>query len=100
MQISVELKPHVGITMTPLGPVTVPLDQYFVIAKTDMGSIHAGYVGTKPNAIFSGMEAFTRLPENLKTEIVRQVNEKLGGERKVTEQPIGKWPDEPNEDDE
>ena len=85
MQVDIELRPHVGVTQTPLGPVQVELDQYMVMATAPEAErpLFCGFVCKHQGAPFNGSFEFARLPKALKDAIHNGVKEKLGESRCV-----------------
>lgn len=89
MQLTVTLKPHVGYQDTELGRVEVEHDQWMVFAQGEEGPpIQMGYVGKQAGRPFNGFENYTKLPEVMRVEIERQLNEQLGDKRRVFMQPV------------
>ena len=99
MKLTVELRPHIGLQQTDFGPVEVEHDQYmvFVSGETTSHPVQMGYVGKALGAPFNGLETFAKLPQVLQTDIVAQINAKLGGTRKVGV-PVLDEPEEESED--
>ena len=100
MQVSVELRPHVGITQTPLGPVEVDHKQFLVMASTQFteNPVCVGYVGTQDGAPFNGLHPFRKLPQDVKDQIIELVTAAKGGTTvKVFEPPPPIIPDEDDE---
>jgi len=97
MQVTVELRPHIGVQMTPLGPAEVEHDQYVVMASTPFSGkpIQMGYIGKKPGSPFNGIHTFRKLSEDQKAAIVSQIESMRGEEGlRVFEPPPP--PDEPS----
>ena len=75
MEVTVELRPHVGETQTALGPVKVEHNQYMVVASTPFAAkpIQVGYLGKQPGAPFNGLHSFRKLPDEMKAAIIAEL---------------------------
>jgi len=75
MQLTVELRQHIGTAQTELGPVEVEHNQFIVMASTPFSKhpIHVGYVGKQKGAPFNGLHSFRKLPQELKSAVQREL---------------------------
>ena len=80
MKLEIELRQHRGIVQTHLGDYEVDLPQYMVLAHNrDEGTtMHVGYLGHDPAAVFNGSLLLGELPEALQKEIVAGVSAAAG----------------------
>lgn len=70
--IKVELKPHIGETITEAGSIEVELPQKVIFVN----DVWAGYVGNAPGSQISII--LKSLPDNMLAEIKRKVDELRG----------------------
>ena len=87
MDLTVELRPHVGKMNTNLGAIDVEHDQWMVFGKTPEieRPIFLGYIGKREGSPFNGYTTYRDLPQSLKDEVVKQVTTLAGWAPKAYE---------------
>jgi len=106
MQITVELRPHIGKTQTLFGPVDLEHDQWMVFATSSdvvrPTTIFLGYIGKKEGSAFNGYTTYRDLPPQLKSDVVCQVSSLVGWPLTAYEpstSPVEEIDDEPDEEE-
>lgn len=82
MQITVELRPHIGKTQTVFGAVDLEHDQWMVFATSvdvaQPATVFLGYVGKRDGSCFNGYTTYRDLPPAMKLDVVQQVSVLVG----------------------
>lgn len=80
MQLTIELRPHIGKMNTAIGVIDVEHDQWMVYGKTPEieKAIFLGYIGKREGSPFNGYTTYRDLPQCAKDAVVEQVAKLTG----------------------
>lgn len=98
IKFTIELKPHVGITQTPLGDFPEELNQWMVYCNSPELSdpLFLGFLPFDPKGKFCPYTTWHKLPAKLQDRVMTQISAATDAEGQGGNRQLGKVPIDPD----
>ena len=74
-KVTIELRPHIGVTRTEAGPLEVEHPQWIVVADLGYRKCQIGYIGHAAGTGFNGTSEFEIFNDTKREQMIDQVTD-------------------------